>query len=212
MRLCDCIGWTAAVVQPNACQRPRGKRPCRLPGTGWGSATALGRYSSGTCAPDQERLAIARGERGGGLGDADLRPRHLGRVPLDEVVDHLPAQCGCACEQQVYSASTHSLRATLRSARRAPLLSEGIRGYPPCAAYLPPERATRPGERARACVRARWHGRACSRVSLETGGSTPKPSHVSRITLVGCVSVSAGIFAFLRACVVLPPQTAWRES
>ena len=64
----------------------------------------------------------------------------------------------------------------------------------------------------RACVRARWHGRACSRVSLETGGSTPKPSHVSRITLVGCVSVSAGIFAFLRACVVLPPQTAWRES
>ena len=63
--------------------------------------------------PDQERLAVARGERGGRLGDADLRvcvracvracvsaedadlrPRHLGGVPLDEVVDRLRGTAG----------------------------------------------------------------------------------------------------------------------
>ena len=55
------------------------------------------------------RLAVARGERGGRLGDADLRvcvracvsaedadlrPRHLGGVPLDEVVDRLRGTAG----------------------------------------------------------------------------------------------------------------------
>ena len=37
--------------------------------------------------------------------------------------------------------------------------------------------------------------RACSGVSFETGGRTPKPSHVRRTTLVGCEPI-AGSLAF----------------